>query len=61
MPHYGRWTVQVTATDSAGNTTTRDDAGTLDFTLRPEEIDGTGGAQLDFSPASITAPTGRSA
>ncbi|MER6910109.1 hypothetical protein ABT354_00345 [Streptomyces sp. NPDC000594] len=36
IPELGRYTIDVTATDSAGNTETRRNAGTLDFTLRPE-------------------------
>lgn len=35
IPALGRYAIDVTATDSLGNTVTRTDAGTLDFTLRP--------------------------
>lgn len=35
MPHLGRYTIDVTATDDQGHTVTRTGAGTLDFTLRP--------------------------
>ncbi|MFI1018066.1 hypothetical protein [Streptomyces sp. NPDC020965] len=35
IPALGRYTVDVTATDSTGATATRRNAGTLDFTLRP--------------------------
>ncbi|MGW7307093.1 hypothetical protein ACWGI1_16110 [Streptomyces sp. NPDC054835] len=35
LPALGRYAIDVTATDSLGNTVTRTDAGTLDFTLRP--------------------------
>ncbi|MGW4158071.1 carboxypeptidase regulatory-like domain-containing protein [Streptomyces sp. NPDC004788] len=36
IPSLGRYAIDVTATDSAGNTVTRTDAGTLDFTLKPQ-------------------------
>ncbi|MEV3856008.1 carboxypeptidase-like regulatory domain-containing protein [Streptomyces sp. NPDC050095] len=36
IPALGRYAIDVTATDSAGHTTTRKDAGVLDFTLRPQ-------------------------
>jgi hypothetical protein len=36
MPGYGEYTVEVSATDSAGDTVTRSDVGTLDYRLRPE-------------------------
>ncbi|MER8041928.1 hypothetical protein [Streptomyces sp. NPDC094032] len=35
IPALGTYAIDVTATDSLGNTVTRADAGTLDFTLRP--------------------------
>ncbi|MFI6639577.1 hypothetical protein [Streptomyces sp. NPDC050504] len=35
LPELGAYAIDVTATDSKGNTLTRRDAGTLDFTLRP--------------------------
>ncbi|MFD3452517.1 hypothetical protein ACFWVC_10060 [Streptomyces sp. NPDC058691] len=35
VPHLGRYAIDVTATDDQGHSTTRADAGTLDFTLRP--------------------------
>ncbi|WMX45814.1 carboxypeptidase-like regulatory domain-containing protein [Streptomyces roseicoloratus] len=35
IPSLGRYAIDVTATDSLGNTVTRADAGTLDFTLKP--------------------------
>lgn len=35
VPALGKYAIDVTATDSAGNTVVRADAGTLDFTLRP--------------------------
>ncbi|MEU8763632.1 hypothetical protein [Streptomyces sp. NPDC048659] len=35
LPELGQYAIDVTATDSLGNTVTRADAGTLDFTLRP--------------------------
>ncbi|MEV7275468.1 hypothetical protein [Streptomyces sp. NPDC093111] len=35
LPALGRYAIDVTATDSLGNTVTRTGAGTLDFTLRP--------------------------
>ncbi|MFB9434231.1 hypothetical protein [Streptomyces showdoensis] len=35
LPELGRYAIDVTATDSLGNTVTRANAGTLDFTLRP--------------------------
>ncbi|MFE5296553.1 hypothetical protein [Streptomyces sp. NPDC056632] len=35
IPALGRYAIDVTATDSLGNTVTRANAGTLDFTLRP--------------------------
>ncbi|MFE7131439.1 hypothetical protein ACFVIM_11310 [Streptomyces sp. NPDC057638] len=35
MPAIGRYAIDVTATDSAGATTTKRSAGVLDFTLRP--------------------------
>jgi hypothetical protein len=35
MPGYGQYTVDVSATDSADNTLTRTDVGTLDYRLRP--------------------------
>ncbi|MEO3978363.1 hypothetical protein [Streptomyces sp. CAU 1734] len=35
IPALGRYAIDVTATDTKGNTVTRTDAGTLDFTLRP--------------------------
>jgi hypothetical protein len=38
MPHLGSYTIDVTATDDQGNTVTRTDAGTLDFTLLPADI-----------------------
>ncbi|WP_318208576.1 hypothetical protein [Streptomyces sp. SJL17-1] len=36
MPTLGRYAIDITATDSRGNTRTRTDAGVLDFTLRPQ-------------------------
>ncbi|MCX4584486.1 hypothetical protein [Streptomyces sp. NBC_01481] len=36
VPAIGRYSIDVTATDSKGGTTTRQDAGVLDFTLRPQ-------------------------
>ncbi|MEV8589650.1 hypothetical protein AB0424_22225 [Streptomyces sp. NPDC051180] len=36
LPALGRYSLDVTATDSQGNTGTRTDAGTLDFTLKPQ-------------------------
>ncbi|MFG2329683.1 hypothetical protein ACGFMM_08650 [Streptomyces sp. NPDC048604] len=36
IPDLGRYSIDVTAEDSKGNKLTRLDAGTLDFTLRPE-------------------------
>ncbi|MFD0369887.1 carboxypeptidase-like regulatory domain-containing protein [Streptomyces sp. NPDC059071] len=36
IPSLGRYAIDVTATDSLGNTVTRTDAGTLDFTLKPQ-------------------------
>ncbi|WP_406861701.1 hypothetical protein ABZO31_14950 [Streptomyces sp. HUAS MG47] len=36
IPDLGRYAIDVTAEDSKGNKLTRRDAGTLDFTLRPE-------------------------
>ncbi|MFH9723154.1 hypothetical protein ACH4M4_09295 [Streptomyces sp. NPDC017254] len=36
MPALGRYAIDVTATDSRGNTHTRTDAGVLDFTLKPQ-------------------------
>ncbi|MFJ3900073.1 hypothetical protein [Streptomyces sp. NPDC090025] len=36
IPALGTYAIDVTATDSAGNTVTRTDAGTLDFTLKPQ-------------------------
>ncbi|WP_395362069.1 hypothetical protein ACHGLA_20320 [Streptomyces sp. YH02] len=36
MPALGRYAIDITATDSRGNTRTRTDAGVLDFTLRPQ-------------------------
>ncbi|MFE0653567.1 hypothetical protein ACFVZH_33890 [Streptomyces sp. NPDC059534] len=36
LPALGRYSIDVTATDSQGNTSTRTDAGTLDFTLKPQ-------------------------
>ncbi|MFD5323730.1 hypothetical protein [Streptomyces sp. NPDC127092] len=35
IPELGKYAIDVTATDSLGNTVTRTDAGTLDFTLKP--------------------------
>ncbi|MFI8963977.1 carboxypeptidase-like regulatory domain-containing protein [Streptomyces sp. NPDC053493] len=35
IPSLGKYAIDVTATDSLGNTVTRTDAGTLDFTLKP--------------------------
>lgn len=35
IPALGKYAIDVTATDSLGNTVTRTNAGTLDFTLRP--------------------------
>ncbi|GAA1359061.1 hypothetical protein [Streptomyces beijiangensis] len=35
LPHLGRYAIDVTAEDDQGHTVTRDNAGTLDFTLRP--------------------------
>lgn len=35
VPELGRYAIDVTATDSKGNTLTRKDAGVLDFTLKP--------------------------
>ncbi|MFF9091779.1 carboxypeptidase-like regulatory domain-containing protein [Streptomyces sp. NPDC014802] len=35
LPSLGAYAIDVTATDSLGNTVTRTNAGTLDFTLRP--------------------------
>lgn len=35
VPALGKYAIDVTATDSLGNTVTRANAGTLDFTLRP--------------------------
>ncbi|MFI8522152.1 hypothetical protein ACIGEZ_30695 [Streptomyces sp. NPDC085481] len=35
IPALGKYAIDVTATDSLGNTVTRTGAGTLDFTLRP--------------------------
>ncbi|MFF6774321.1 hypothetical protein ACFY8W_12235 [Streptomyces sp. NPDC012637] len=35
IPSLGKYAIDVTATDSLGNTVTRSDAGTLDFTLKP--------------------------
>ncbi|WP_418957765.1 hypothetical protein [Streptomyces tritici] len=36
LPELGRYSIDVTAEDSKGNKLTRLDAGTLDFTLRPQ-------------------------
>ncbi|MFB8081759.1 hypothetical protein [Streptomyces sp. NPDC056013] len=36
MPALGRYAIDITATDSRGNTRTRADAGVLDFTLKPQ-------------------------
>ncbi|MFF0748201.1 hypothetical protein [Streptomyces sp. NPDC004267] len=36
IPELGKYAIDVTATDSLGNTLTRSDAGTLDFTLKPQ-------------------------
>ncbi|MFF0271867.1 hypothetical protein [Streptomyces sp. NPDC004330] len=55
VPALGRYAIDVTATDSLGNTLTRTDAGVLDFTLRP---------QLEFAFSApgwddrTTVPTG---
>ncbi|MEK9522350.1 hypothetical protein ACIOMM_21830 [Streptomyces sp. NPDC087908] len=55
MPALGRYAIDVTATDSRGNTVTRTDAGVLDFTLKP---------QLEFAFSApgwddrTTVPTG---
>ncbi|MFF9067911.1 hypothetical protein ACF09E_21425 [Streptomyces sp. NPDC014891] len=55
IPALGRYAIDVTATDSLGNTLTRTDAGVLDFTLRP---------QLEFAFSApgwddrTTVPTG---
>lgn len=48
IPELGTYAIDITATDSLGNTLTRTDAGTLDFTLKP---------QLDFG---LTAPDWKS-
>ncbi|MFI8828074.1 hypothetical protein [Streptomyces sp. NPDC053431] len=36
IPELGRYAIDITATDSLGHTLTRTDAGTLDFTLKPQ-------------------------
>ncbi|MEU7013198.1 hypothetical protein [Streptomyces sp. NPDC046385] len=36
IPELGKYAIDITATDSLGNTVTRADAGTLDFTLKPQ-------------------------
>ena len=36
IPDLGKYAIDVTATDSLGNTVTRTNAGTLDFTLKPQ-------------------------
>ncbi|MGW2826288.1 hypothetical protein ACWC24_35675 [Streptomyces sp. NPDC001443] len=49
MPHLGAYSIDVSATDDQGHTTTRDAAGTLDFTLRPALIDTAGDSKLEFT------------
>jgi hypothetical protein len=36
LPELGKYAIDITATDSLGNTLTRTGAGTLDFTLKPQ-------------------------
>lgn len=47
MPHLGRYAIDISASDSAGMTLIRPNAGTLDFTLRPRLRPQT------FSPATV--------
>ncbi|MFG2949528.1 hypothetical protein [Streptomyces adustus] len=49
MPHLGTYSIDVSATDDQGHTTTRDAAGTLDFTLKPALIDTAGDSKLEFT------------
>ncbi|MFE2583565.1 hypothetical protein [Streptomyces sp. NPDC059378] len=49
MPHLGAYSIDVSATDDQGHTTTRSSAGTLDFTLRPSLIDTAGDNKLEFT------------
>ncbi|MFJ4849365.1 MULTISPECIES: hypothetical protein [unclassified Streptomyces] len=59
VPHLGRYAIDVTATDDQGHSTTRADAGTLDFTLRPVlRTKGFTTPLLDFAHPT-TAATGR--
>ncbi|MFI1811584.1 hypothetical protein ACH414_14805 [Streptomyces sp. NPDC020422] len=56
IPELGKYAIDITATDSLGNTLTRTDAGTLDFTLKPQ-------LDIGFSAPSwddrSTRPSGR--
>ncbi|MFD9003058.1 hypothetical protein ACFV0T_19100 [Streptomyces sp. NPDC059582] len=49
MPHLGAYAIDVSATDDQGHTTTRSEAGTLDFTLTPALIDADGAERLEFT------------
>ncbi|WP_375485713.1 hypothetical protein [uncultured Jatrophihabitans sp.] len=60
MPALGAYVIDLTATDDHGDTSTRTDAGTLDFTITPM-FDTVGVNTLSFNPAGVSVGAHRTA